>query len=184
MIGSPAAPWTVRCSSVPPSASQRHHRRQAPEVSVVIIPHVTTGHAGHDQCAHPRRDRRELEAPGSPSSSVSAEHLDLLANVGIFDALRHENHLIDSLDGSDRTCSSHGNLPARTATAPEGSGDDLPARLMSARSGSMVASPKILRPSVSPRRGRHPCGFRDVNDPVGRRLDIGTLCSRHDRWGR
>jgi SulP family sulfate permease len=38
---------------------------------------------------------------------VQPEHMTLLANIGIVDALRHENHLIDSLDEAIRHARSH-----------------------------------------------------------------------------
>ena len=43
---------------------------------------------------------RELEARGITViiKGVQPEHTALLANVGVFDSLRHENHLVDSLD--------------------------------------------------------------------------------------
>jgi SulP family sulfate permease len=42
----------------------------------------------------------ELEARGITViiKGVQPEHLDLLTNVGVIDSLRHENHLMDSLD--------------------------------------------------------------------------------------
>lgn len=42
----------------------------------------------------------ELEARGITViiKGVRDEHMDLLANVGVFESLRHENHLMDSLD--------------------------------------------------------------------------------------
>ena len=42
----------------------------------------------------------ELEARGITViiKGVQPEHLNLLANVGIFDSLRHDNHLMDTLD--------------------------------------------------------------------------------------
>ena len=42
----------------------------------------------------------ELEARGITViiKGVQPEHMSLLTNVGVIDSLRHENHLIDSLD--------------------------------------------------------------------------------------
>ncbi|MDT5127774.1 MAG: sulfate permease, SulP family, partial [Mycobacterium sp.] len=42
----------------------------------------------------------DLEARGITViiKGVQPEHLDLLTNVGVIDSLRHENHLMDSLD--------------------------------------------------------------------------------------
>jgi len=42
----------------------------------------------------------ELEARGITViiKGVQGEHMDLLTNVGVFETLRHENHLLDSLD--------------------------------------------------------------------------------------
>lgn len=70
------------------------------EVSVVIIRmsqlgmlDATGAHTLAEIC-------RELEARGITViiKGVQPEHRNLLANIGTFDALRHENHLIDSLD--------------------------------------------------------------------------------------
>ncbi|MCB0930284.1 MAG: SulP family inorganic anion transporter [Mycobacterium sp.] len=51
----------------------------------------------------------ELESRGITViiKGVQAEHRDLLANMGIFEALRHENHLIDSLDEAVAHARSH-----------------------------------------------------------------------------
>lgn len=51
----------------------------------------------------------ELEARGITViiKGVRAEHLNLLANIGIVEALRHENHLIDSLDDAVAHARSH-----------------------------------------------------------------------------
>ncbi len=42
----------------------------------------------------------ELESRGITViiKGVRPEHAELLANVGVFESLRHENHLLDSLD--------------------------------------------------------------------------------------
>ena len=46
------------------------------------------------------RIAEELEARGVTViiKGVRPEHLGLLTNLGVLDALRHENHLVDSLD--------------------------------------------------------------------------------------
>ena len=51
----------------------------------------------------------ELEARGITViiKGVQPEHMTLLANMGIVDALRHENHLIDSLDAAVAHARSH-----------------------------------------------------------------------------
>lgn len=51
----------------------------------------------------------ELEARGITViiKGVQPEHLNLLTNMGIFDALRHENHLMDTLDDAVTHARSH-----------------------------------------------------------------------------
>lgn len=51
----------------------------------------------------------ELEARGITViiKGVQPEHVNLLANVGVFDSLRHENHLMDSLDEAVLHARSH-----------------------------------------------------------------------------
>ncbi|CAN5464405.1 SulP family inorganic anion transporter [soil metagenome] len=51
----------------------------------------------------------ELEARGITViiKGVQPEHMNLLANVGVFDSLRHENHLMDSLDEAILHARSH-----------------------------------------------------------------------------
>ena len=53
----------------------------------------------------------ELESRGITViiKGVQPEHLTLLANMGIVEALRHENHLIDSLDEAIAHARSHVN---------------------------------------------------------------------------
>jgi SulP family sulfate permease len=62
---------------------------------------------------------QELEARGITViiKGVQAEHRALLANVGIFEALRHENHLIDTLDDAVAHARSH---VARSHAKPVG----------------------------------------------------------------
>jgi SulP family sulfate permease len=48
---------------------------------------------------------------------IRPEHFTLLSNVGIFEALRHDNHVIDSLDDAIAHARSH--LPA--VALPSGS---------------------------------------------------------------
>ena len=57
----------------------------------------------------------ELEERGITviAKGVQAEHRKLLANMGIFEALRHENHLVDSLDEAVAHARSH--VPAGVA---------------------------------------------------------------------
>ncbi len=71
-----------------------------PEVSVVIIRMSQLGMLDATG-AHTLADiAQELEARGITVivKGVQAEHRNLLATMGVIDALRHENHLIDSLD--------------------------------------------------------------------------------------
>ena len=51
----------------------------------------------------------ELESRGVTViiKGVRPEHRALLANVGVIDSLRHENHLIDSLDEAVEHARSH-----------------------------------------------------------------------------
>jgi SulP family sulfate permease len=51
----------------------------------------------------------ELESRGITViiKGVQPEHLNLLTNVGVLDELRHENHLIDSLDDAVAHARSH-----------------------------------------------------------------------------
>ena len=51
----------------------------------------------------------ELEARGITViiKGVQPEHMSLLANVGVFDSLRHDNHLMDTLDEAIAHARSH-----------------------------------------------------------------------------
>lgn len=51
----------------------------------------------------------DLEARGITViiKGVQPEHMNLLANVGVFESLRHENHLLDSLDDAIAHARSH-----------------------------------------------------------------------------
>lgn len=89
------------------------------EVSVVIIRmsqlgmlDATGAHTLAEIC-------EELEARGITViiKGVQPEHRALLANMGIFDALRHENHLIDSLDDAIAHARTH--AVERPAPSPE-----------------------------------------------------------------
>lgn len=82
---------------------------ERPEVSVVIIRMSQLGMLDATGAHTLAEIVGELEARGITViiKGVQPEHLDLLANVGIFDALRHENHLIDSLDEAIAHARSH-----------------------------------------------------------------------------
>jgi sulfate permease, SulP family len=71
-----------------------------PEVSVVVIRMSKLGMLDATGAHTLARIAEELESRGVTViiKGVQAEHLDLLTNVGVIDSLRHENHLIDSLD--------------------------------------------------------------------------------------
>ncbi len=71
-----------------------------PEVSVVIIRMSTLGMLDATGAHTLARIAEELESRGVTViiKGVQAEHMNLLTNVGVIDSLRHENHLIDSLD--------------------------------------------------------------------------------------
>ena len=63
-------------------------------------PDVDAGNAGCHRSAHVGTYRRRAESRGVTViiKGVQDEHLNLMTNVGVIDSLRHENHLIDSLD--------------------------------------------------------------------------------------
>ncbi len=95
---------------------------ERPEVSVVIIRMSQLGMLDATGAHTLAEIVGELEARGITViiKGVQPEHLDLLANVGIFDALRHENHLIDSLDEAIAHARSHvrNPLPVSTSQPP------------------------------------------------------------------
>jgi SulP family sulfate permease len=70
------------------------------EVSVVIIRMSTLGMLDATGAHTLSQVAEELESRGVTViiKGVQEEHMDLLTNVGVIDSLRHENHLIDSLD--------------------------------------------------------------------------------------
>ena len=80
-----------------------------PEVSVVIIRMSQLGMLDATGAHTLAEIAYELEARGITViiKGVQPEHRALLANVGIFDALRHENHVIDSLDDAVTHARSH-----------------------------------------------------------------------------
>ena len=71
-----------------------------PDVRVVIIRMSNLGMLDATGAHTLALIAEELEARGVTViiKGVQAEHMNLLTNVGVIDALRHENHLIDSLD--------------------------------------------------------------------------------------
>jgi SulP family sulfate permease len=73
---------------------------ERPEVAVVIIRMSTLGMLDATGAHTLSRVAEELESRGVTViiKGVQPEHMNLLTNVGVIDALRHENHLIDSLD--------------------------------------------------------------------------------------
>lgn len=90
-----------------------------PEVSVVIIRMSQLGMLDATGAHTLAEIAQELEARGITViiKGVQAEHRALLANVGIFEALRHENHLIDTLDDAVAHARSH---VARSHAKPVG----------------------------------------------------------------
>lgn len=80
-----------------------------PDVAVVIIRMSQLGMLDATGAHTLAEIVTELEARGITViiKGVQPEHLNLLANVGIFDALRHENHLMDSLDEAIAHARSH-----------------------------------------------------------------------------
>jgi SulP family sulfate permease len=85
-----------------------------PDVSVVIIRMSTLGMLDATGAHTLSRIAEELESRGVTViiKGVQAEHMDLLTNVGVIDSLRHENHLIGSLDGAIAHARSHVGAPA------------------------------------------------------------------------
>ncbi|MGZ8746174.1 MAG: SulP family inorganic anion transporter [Mycobacterium sp.] len=71
-----------------------------PHTSVVIIRMSQLGMLDATGAHTLAQISTELEARGITViiKGVRGEHLDLLTNVGVFETLRHENHLLDSLD--------------------------------------------------------------------------------------
>lgn len=71
-----------------------------PHVSVVIIRMSQLGMLDATGAHTLAEITTELESRGITViiKGVRSEHMDLLANVGVFESLRHENHLLDSLD--------------------------------------------------------------------------------------
>jgi SulP family sulfate permease len=81
----------------------------SPEVSVVIIRMSQLGMLDATGAHTLAEIAGELEARGITViiKGVQPEHLHLLATVGVFDALRHENHLMDSLADAAAHARSH-----------------------------------------------------------------------------
>lgn len=79
------------------------------QVSVVIIRMSQLGMLDATGAHTLAEITEELEARGITViiKGVQAEHLDLLTNMGIFDALRHQNHMVDSLDDAVAHARSH-----------------------------------------------------------------------------
>ncbi|AKS31281.1 SulP family inorganic anion transporter [Mycolicibacterium goodii] len=71
-----------------------------PHVSVVVIRMSQLGMLDATGAHTLAEITTELESRGITViiKGVRSEHMDLLANVGVFESLRHENHLLDSLD--------------------------------------------------------------------------------------
>jgi SulP family sulfate permease len=80
-----------------------------PDVSVVIIRMSQLGMLDATGAHTLAEITEDLEARGVTViiKGVQPEHMALLANMGIVDALRHENHLIDSLDEAIAHARSH-----------------------------------------------------------------------------
>ncbi|WP_199189789.1 SulP family inorganic anion transporter [Mycobacterium sp. ENV421] len=80
-----------------------------PDVSVVIIRMSQLGMLDATGAHTLAEIAEDLEARGVTViiKGVRPEHMALLANIGIVDALRHENHLIDSLDDAIAHARSH-----------------------------------------------------------------------------
>jgi sulfate permease, SulP family len=83
-----------------------------PDVDVVIIRMSQLGMLDATGAHTLASIAEELEARGITViiKGVRPEHMNLLANVGVVDSLRHENHLIDSLD--DAVAHARGHITA------------------------------------------------------------------------
>ena len=80
-----------------------------PHTSVVIIRMSQLGMLDATGAHTLAEIAAELEARGITViiKGVRPEHAELLANVGVFESLRHENHLLDSLDDAIAHARSH-----------------------------------------------------------------------------
>lgn len=80
-----------------------------PHVAVVIIRMSQLGMLDATGAHTLSEITRQLEARGITViiKGVQPEHRDLLANVGVFDSLRHHNHLMDTLDEAIAHARSH-----------------------------------------------------------------------------
>lgn len=80
-----------------------------PNVDVVIIRMSQLGMLDATGAHTLAEISAELEARGITViiKGVQPEHLDLLTNVGVIESLRHENHLLDSLDDAIRHARTH-----------------------------------------------------------------------------
>jgi SulP family sulfate permease len=89
-----------------------------PEVDVVIIRMSQLGMLDATGANALARIAEELEARGITVivKGVQPEHMNLLTNVGVIDSLRHENHLIDSLDDAIAHARSHASAPGGTTS--------------------------------------------------------------------
>ncbi|MUL82208.1 MULTISPECIES: SulP family inorganic anion transporter [unclassified Mycolicibacterium] len=88
-----------------------------PDTSVVIIRLSRLGMLDATGAHTLAQIAEDLEARGITViiKGVQPEHRDLLTNVGIIESLRHENHLIDSLDDAIAHARSHTRPPAATS---------------------------------------------------------------------
>ncbi|CAN5793167.1 SulP family inorganic anion transporter [soil metagenome] len=80
-----------------------------PHVTVVIIRMSQLGMLDATGAHTLAQITTELEARGITViiKGVQPEHMNLLSNVGVFDSLRHENHLVESLDEAIAHARSH-----------------------------------------------------------------------------
>ncbi|MFN3005588.1 SulP family inorganic anion transporter [Mycolicibacterium wolinskyi] len=80
-----------------------------PRTSVVIIRMSQLGMLDATGAHTLAQIATDLESRGITViiKGVRPEHMDLLANVGVFDSLRHENHLLDSLDDAVEHARTH-----------------------------------------------------------------------------
>ncbi len=96
-------------------ADDRH-----PDVDVVIIRMSQLGMLDATGAHTLAQIAEDLEARGVTViiKGVQPEHLRLLANVGVIDSLRHENHLVEGLDEAIAHARTHVRPPGAAAPGP------------------------------------------------------------------
>lgn len=111
--------------NIAPSSCSSAMRSSPGEVSVVILRMSRLGILDATGAHTLAEIAEELEEQGITViiKGVQPEHMALLSNIGVVESLRHENHLIDSLDEAVAHARDH---VARAAAAAHGSSTTLP----------------------------------------------------------